>query len=114
PVGVFAGASLNTYLLHNVCGDRTAVEKLVGSFQVGEYPTLIGNDKDYLATRVSFKLNLTGPSLTVQTACSTSLVAVCVACDNLLSGRCDVALAGGVSVSFPQERGALYQDGGMV
>ena len=67
-----------------------------------------------MATRVSYKLNLRGPSLAVQTACSTSLVAVCQACDALLAGQCDMALAGGVSISFPQRRGYLYSEGAMV
>src|SRR5262249_53288921 len=81
---------------------------------VGNYHILAGNDKDYLPTRVSYKLNLKGPSVTIQTGCSTSLVAVCQACQSLASYQCDVALAGGVSITFPQERGYLYQEGGMV
>ncbi|KOY62142.1 peptide/polyketide synthetase [Photorhabdus heterorhabditis] len=72
---------------------------------------LISNDKDYLATRTAYKLNLKGPALTVQTACSSSLVAVHTACENLRAGECDMALAGGVAVSFPQESGYLYQPG---
>uniref|UniRef100_UPI0030F42C6E type I polyketide synthase n=1 Tax=Xenorhabdus thailandensis TaxID=3136255 RepID=UPI0030F42C6E len=72
---------------------------------------LMSNDKDYLATRTAYKLNLKGPALTVQTACSSSLVAVHMACENLRSGECDMALAGGVAVSFPQESGYLYQPG---
>ncbi|WP_323836419.1 non-ribosomal peptide synthetase/type I polyketide synthase [Photorhabdus africana] len=72
---------------------------------------LISNDKDYLATRTAYKLNLKGPALTVQTACSSSLVAVHMACENLRAGECDMALAGGVAVSFPQESGYLYQPG---
>ncbi|NHB91158.1 non-ribosomal peptide synthetase/type I polyketide synthase [Photorhabdus cinerea] len=72
---------------------------------------LISNDKDYLATRTAYKLNLKGPALTIQTACSSSLVAVHMACENLRAGECDMALAGGVAVSFPQESGYLYQPG---
>lgn len=72
---------------------------------------LISNDKDYLATRTAYKLNLKGPALTVQTACSSSLVAVHMACENLRAGECDMALAGGVAVSFPQESGYSYQPG---
>ena len=71
----------------------------------------IGNDKDYLSTRVSYKLNLKGPSVTIQTACSTSLVAIVQACQSLLSYQCDIALAGGVSLSIPQKTGYLYQEG---
>ncbi|CDL80757.1 hybrid non-ribosomal peptide synthetase/type I polyketide synthase [Xenorhabdus szentirmaii] len=72
---------------------------------------LMSNDKDYLATRTAYKLNLKGPAMTVQTACSSSLVAVHMACENLRSGECDMALAGGVAVSFPQESGYSYQPG---
>lgn len=113
-IGVFGGQSLNTYLLANLCTNRDFVTELVGEYQVGGYSTVLGNDKDYLATRVSYKLNLQGPSLTVQSACSTSLVAVVKACQSLLLYECDMALAGGVSITFPQKRGYLYQEGGMV
>jgi len=113
-VGVWAGSSLNTYLLANLCGTRAGIEELVQSYQVGNYPILAGNDKDFLPTRVSYKLNLKGPSMSVGTGCSTSLVAVAQACQSLLAGQCHMALAGGVSVAFPQARGYLYQPGGMV
>jgi amino acid adenylation domain-containing protein len=103
--GVFAGMSMNTYLISNLATHPELME-LVGSYQ-----TMLANDKDYLPTRVSYKLNLKGPSLNVQTACSTSLVAVCVACQQLLNFQCDLALAGGVSVTFPQKKGHLYQEG---
>src|SRR5581483_797589 len=82
------------------------VEKL-GSFQ-----TVLGNDKDFLATQVSYKLNLQGPSMSIQTACSTSLVAVNVACQSLLTYQTDMALAGGVSIASAQKSGYLYQEGG--
>lgn len=110
-VGVYAGSSLNTYFLANVLPRRESVEQFTRDFQVDGYNLLVGNDKDYLATRVAYKLNLHGPAITVQTACSTSLVAVCQACAGLLSRQCDLALAGGVSISFPQQRGYLYQEG---
>jgi len=113
-IGVYAGLSWNTYLLHNLLADRRAVEAITGDHQVGHYPILVGNDKDYLPTRVSYKMNLTGPSVSVQTGCSTSLVAVCQAVQALLTGQCGMALAGGVSLSFPQTRGYVYQEGGMV
>ncbi len=113
-IGVYGGQSLNTYLLANLCADRDFITDLVGQYQVGGYNVVLGNDKDYLATRVSYKLNLNGPGITVQTACSTSLVAVVQACQSLLTYQCDMALAGGVSITFPQKRGYLYQQGGMV
>ncbi|MEI7820161.1 MAG: type I polyketide synthase [Verrucomicrobiota bacterium] len=110
-VGVFAGSSLNTYLLHNIGSHPEVLANFVTQFQADGYQLLLGNDKDYLATRVSYKLNLRGPSLNIQTACSTSLVAVVQAANALLSYQCDAALAGGVSITFPQERGHIFQDG---
>ena len=86
-IGVYAGSSLNTYLLANICSSRAVIDDLVGGYQVTGFPTVLGNAQDYLATRVSYKLNLRGPSLAVQTACSTSLVAVCQACDALLAAE---------------------------
>src|SRR5437660_9127244 len=74
---------------------------------------MIGNDKDALTTSVSYKLNLRGPSLAVQTFCSTSLVAVHLACRSLRQGECDLALAGGVSIRVPSTAGHLYHEGGM-
>src|SRR5688572_28936640 len=107
PIGVFAGLSMNTYLVTNLV-TNPALRDMLGSYQ-----TMLANDKDYLPTRVSYKLNLRGPSLSVQTACSTSLVAVCVACQQLASYQCDMALAGGVSITFPQRKGHFYQEGGI-
>ncbi|MBX9257862.1 SDR family NAD(P)-dependent oxidoreductase [Desmonostoc muscorum CCALA 125] len=103
-IGVYAGASQNNYLSFNLYTDS------VGSAKC--YQTSIGNEKDFLTTRVSYKLNLTGPSLTVQTACSTSLVAVSLACQSLLNYQCDMALAGGVSINVPQKTGYLHEPGG--
>lgn len=113
-VGVFAGCSYNTYLLRHVCGDRAAAERFTNDFQVSGYETLTGAIADALATRVSYKLDLRGPSMTIATACSTSLTAVAQAVQSLLLCQCDMALAGGVSVTFPQKRGYFAQDGGMV
>ncbi len=104
-VGVYAGCSLNSYLLSNILSNRDVLERL-GGFQV-----LIGSDKDFLTTRTSYKLNLKGPSIDVQTACSTSLVAVHLACQSLLNYECDMAIAGGVSVGVPQKKGYVYQEG---
>src|SRR5205807_2427606 len=103
-VGVYGGAALSTYLF-NLIANQEVMAK-VGSFQV-----LLGNDKDHVATHVSYKLNLKGPSVAVQTACSTSLVAVCMACQSLLDNQCDMALAGGVGIKVPQKTGYLYQEG---
>ncbi len=103
-IGVFAGSKMSTYL--------TNVLKLDGSPEnAAGLHALVANDKDYLTSRVSFKLNLKGPSITVQSACSTSLVAIHLACDSLLSGACDMTLAGGVSLVVPQKRGYLFQEG---
>ena len=104
-VGVFAGASTNTYA-HHALEPRPELMELVGSDLV-----MYGNDKDYLTTRVAYKLGLKGPALNVSTACSTSLVAVGQACQSLLMFQCDVALAGGVSVRVPQQRGYYYDEG---
>lgn len=105
-IGVFAGSSLSTYLM-NIYSNRDLIKRVSG-FQI-----LIANDKDYLSTRVSYKLNLKGPSVNVQTSCSTSLVSVHMACESLLNGACDLALAGGISIKVPQKSGYLYQEGGI-
>ncbi|MEM8930319.1 MAG: type I polyketide synthase [Acidobacteriota bacterium] len=102
-VGVYGGAKSNTYLFH--CYANPQVMATMSPFLIQ-----MGNDKDFLAARVSYKLNLGGPSVSVQTACSTSLVACHVACQNLLSGDCDMALAGAVSI-VPGEAGYLYREG---
>ncbi|HEX8186686.1 MAG TPA: beta-ketoacyl synthase N-terminal-like domain-containing protein, partial [Blastocatellia bacterium] len=105
-IGVFAGASLSTYLL-NLLANPGLVN------QVGSFQTLIGNEKDSLPTIASYKLGLTGPSVAVQTFCSTSLVALHVAAQSLLAGECDMALAGGVSVNLPQREGYFSESGGL-
>jgi acyl transferase domain-containing protein len=103
-VAVYAGVSTNTYLL-------TRMAQLGMNSPADHYSIILANEKDYLATRVSYKLNLRGESITIQTSCSTSLVAVHLACQSLLSGQCDMALAGGVSIGFPQKTGYFYQEG---
>ncbi|MFB6888769.1 beta-ketoacyl synthase N-terminal-like domain-containing protein [Kitasatospora sp. NPDC056327] len=107
-IGVFAGAGMNTYLLHNVTANRRVYDA------AGPYQTLLASDKDFLATRVAYKLGLTGPALSVQTACSTSLTAVHLACQSLLDGECDLALAGGVSIGSPLAQGYRYEPGGIL
>ena len=110
-IGVWAGSGINSYLLYNLATGRDYLAKLVGGYQQGESAAQFSNDRDFLATRVSYKLNLRGPSMTVQTACSTSLVAIVQACQALWSYQTDMALAGGVSITFPQRRGYVYQEG---
>ncbi|HEX6291078.1 MAG TPA: amino acid adenylation domain-containing protein [Herpetosiphonaceae bacterium] len=106
-IGVFAGTSMNSYLLFNLYTNRDLLAA------TGNFQTMIASDKDFLPTRVSYKLNLKGPSINVQTACSTSLVAVHLACRSLLDGECDTALAGGVSIRATQRTGYLYEEGGI-
>lgn len=112
-IGLYAGHSLNTYLLANLCAGREWIDEFLDGRNVGSFQTFLGNDKDYLTSRVAYKLNLRGPAVTVQTACSTSLVAVCLACQSLLTQQSDIALAGGVSIGFPQKKGYLYREGGI-
>jgi acyl transferase domain-containing protein/thioesterase domain-containing protein len=100
-IGIFAGSSMNTYLLFSGMAAKFLTEQL---------PVLIGNDKDFLSTRISYKLNLRGPSVTVQSACSTSLVATHMACQSLLNQECDMALAGGVSIRVPHRSGYFCQN----
>ena len=107
-VGVFAGVGNNTYQWSNLVS-RPDVVEAVGAFQV-----MLGNEKDYVATRVAHKLDLHGPALSIHTACSTSLVATCAAVRSLLDHECDVALAGGASVTVPQKSGHVFSDGGML
>ena len=105
-IGVFAGAGgVATSYFSNFVNVNEHFEKITAS------PTHLGNDKDFLATYISYKLNLTGPSVTVQTACSTSLVALHQARSSLLSGECDMALAGGVTVRVPHGHGYRYKEG---
>ncbi|KUJ66296.1 beta-ketoacyl synthase [Streptomyces albus subsp. albus] len=104
-IGLFAGAGMNTYLLTHLA------ERYRRESSVGHYRLMLANDKDFLATRVSYKLNLRGPSLSVNTACSTALVAVHQACLSLLAGECDLSLAGAVHLRVPQTAGYLHQEG---
>ncbi|MCU0681993.1 MAG: SDR family NAD(P)-dependent oxidoreductase [Polyangiaceae bacterium] len=106
-VGVFAGASLSSYLLFNLM-TRPEIASAEDTF-----PVMVANDKDFVATRISYHLRLRGPSLDVQTGCSTSLVAVHLACQALLGFQCDMALAGGVSVHMPQRAGYHHEAGGI-
>ena len=104
-IGVYASESVNTYFLVNVQSNRDVIESM------GAVQTVLNNDRDFLATRVSFLLNLRGPAIVVQSACSSSLVAVHLACQSLNYGDCDMALAGGVAIRLPQMAGYMYAEG---
>jgi amino acid adenylation domain-containing protein len=107
-IGVFAGVGNNSYYPTHVLPNQQAIER-VGSFQA-----MISNEKDYVATRVAHALDLGGPALSIHTACSTSLAAICEAVFALRAGRCDMALAGGASITAPINSGYLYQEGAML
>lgn len=106
PIGVYAGAHENGYAAR-----LRPDAPVVGS--LGAFATKLGNEKDYIATRAAYKFDLAGPALSVQTACSTSLVAVHLACQALLAGECALALAGGVTVHHEQRSGYLHEPGGI-
>lgn len=107
-IGLYAGSGQNTYFERHLCGRPEIINRL-GAFQ-----TMLANEKDFVTTRTSYKLNLRGPSVSINTACSTSLVAVGHAVQGLLNHQCDLALAGGISITTPQNTGYLYQEGSML
>lgn len=104
-IGVYGGCGMPYYLIKNLLSTSDTMESVV------DLITFTGNEKDFLTTRVSYKMNLSGPSISVQTACSTSLVAVQLACQALLSYQCDMTLCGGVSIQNPRMKGYLYTEG---
>lgn len=106
-IGVFGGVGQNTYFQKNLMTRPDLLQAL------GNYPFMLASEKEYAMTRVSYKLNLKGPSLGVGTACSTSAVAIHLACQSLLSGECDMALAGGAKIGSPLKAGYLYEEGGI-
>ncbi len=106
-VGVFAGSGRSLYLIQNLLSNPDVLESM------GVVAVSLSNEKDFVATRVSYKLDLKGPSVTVQNACSTSLVAVHLGCQSLLSGECDMVLAGGVCIAALRKEGYYYVDGGI-
>src|SRR5512145_388786 len=106
-IGVYAGSRTNTYVF-NIVSDPHLFKSL-GVFQIS-----VGNDLASLATRISYKLNLRGPSYALHTACSTSLVAVHLACQSLLIDECQMALAGGVAINVPHRVGYMYEQGGVL
>ncbi|HLH61195.1 MAG TPA: SDR family NAD(P)-dependent oxidoreductase [Ktedonobacteraceae bacterium] len=107
-MGVFAGSGFSSYMLNNLYGNPELLD-IIDPLQVA-----VGNDRDALASTVSYKFNLKGPSISVQTFCSTSLVAVHLACQSLLNYECDMALAGGVAIQVPHISGYIYKEGGIV
>ncbi|AMR28564.1 type I polyketide synthase [Hymenobacter psoromatis] len=107
-VGVFAGTGNNSYFIQNVLPNQAAVN------QLGDFQAITVNEKDYVASRVAYTLDLRGPAVSVYSACSTSLLAVAQAVQSLRTGQCEVALAGGVSVTAPVRSGYLYQEGSML
>ncbi|RMD89984.1 MAG: polyketide synthase, partial [Calditrichaeota bacterium] len=106
-IGVFCGSGKNYYFINNLLSNQEVIESTEG------IQLTLTNDKDFLPTNVSYKLNLRGPSINIQTACSTSLVAIHLACQSLLNGECDIALAGGVSITELKKQGYLYQEEGI-
>lgn len=106
-VGVYASANLSSYLIRNIMSNPN-LRATATSFH-----TMLGNDKDFIATRVSFKLNLMGPSINVATLCSSSFVGINLACQSLLNYQCDLALAGAVSLQASRNEAFFYQEGGI-
>jgi acyl transferase domain-containing protein len=114
-IGVFTGTGTRgNYLMANIIPDRPYLETFIRNRDVDAYDIQIINDRDYIATRAAYAFGLRGPAVTVQCACSTSLVAISMACQSLWSGESDAVLAGGSSIQFPQARGYIYQPGGML
>lgn len=107
-IGVFAGCRFNTYYSNNVSSNTNLIEN-AGAFQVGTV-----SDKDYIASRTAYALDLKGPAVNVQSACSTSLLAIAQAVESIRKGQCDVALAGGSSLLVPINSGHLYEEGAML
>ncbi|OUJ73689.1 type I polyketide synthase [Hymenobacter crusticola] len=107
-IGVFAGCGNNTYYWHNIAGNQEVINR-VGNFQI-----MTVNEKDYIASRTAYTLNLKGPAVSVYSACSTSLLAITQAVQSIRDGHCDAALAGGASITSPIRSGHLYEEGAML
>lgn len=107
-VGVFAGCGYNTYFTNNVLAHPNLVEKN------GQFNIRLLNEKDYIATRTAYNLNLTGPAVAVYSACSTSLLAIAQAVSSIRDGQCDIALAGAASITSPLKSGHFYEEGSIM
>ena len=107
-IGVYAGSSNNTYFINNIHPNSEVKER------IGDFNVLTLNDKDFLASRVAYALDLKGPAITVQSACSTSLLAIAEAAESIRSGQCSLALAGGVAINSPIKSGHLYEEGAIL
>ncbi|MFT6729234.1 MAG: amino acid adenylation domain-containing protein [Glaciecola sp.] len=107
-IGVYAGTGINTYYKNNILPNKNVINS-IGSFQASTV-----NEKDYISTRTAYHLNLKGPAVSIHSACSTSLLAIAEATDAIRNGRCDIALAGGSSITTPINSGHLYQEGSMM
>jgi polyketide synthase PksJ len=105
-IGLYAGVGFNGYLIHNILPNPSVIE------QSGAWQLSISNDKDFAPTRIAYKLNLQGPAISINTACSTSLVATAMAASALLNYQCDTAIAGGCSLNIPQDAGYMHVPGG--
>lgn len=110
-IGVFAGGSNSTYLLNNILRYPGAIEKFIRTRGPESFQYMVGNDISCLPSKTAYKLDFRGPAINVQTACSTSLTAIALACNSLINGESDMGVAGGVSISVPQESGYMYQEG---
>ncbi len=110
-IGVYAGSFLNTYLLNNVLRNPETYELYIRGRTPEIFQSYINSDPMFLATRTAYFYNLKGPAINVQTACSTSLVAISQACTSLLGYESDMCVAGGVTVIVPQQMGYIYQEG---
>ena len=108
PVGVFAGCGYNTYFTNNILSNQHIADK------AGQFNVRLLNEKDYIATRTAYQLNLKGPAVAVYSACSTSLLAISQAVDSLRNKHCDLALAGAASITSPIKSGHLYEEGSIM
>jgi phthiocerol/phenolphthiocerol synthesis type-I polyketide synthase E len=113
-VGVYATSTTSGYLLHNIMSNHDPNVVMGQGITFDMVNLSLQNDKDYLATKVAHAFNLRGPALSVQTACSSALVAVHLACQSILNGECEMALAGGASLRIPHHVGYWYAPGSMV